>query len=57
VNAEPIAISKNHVYMNKFASASDEDFKTISSHLHVMVKAATENADKNWKRYGRNEGE
>jgi DNA-binding GntR family transcriptional regulator len=57
VNAEPIAINKDHVNINKFASANDEDFKTISSHLRVMVKAATERADANWRRYRRDEGE
>ena len=50
MNAEPIAINKDHVYMTKFASANDEDFKTISSHLHVMVKAAIEKTDASWRR-------
>jgi len=43
--------------MVKFASAGDEDFKTISSHLYLMVQAAPKKIATNWGRYHRmNEG-
>jgi hypothetical protein len=37
--------------MAKFASADDEDFKTISSHLLLMVRAAQTKINKNWAPY------
>jgi len=37
--------------MVKFASADDEDFKTISSHLYLMVQAAPKKIVTNWGRY------
>jgi hypothetical protein len=51
VNAEHIAINKDHIYMNKFASANDEDFQMISSHLCIMVGAAKRRIDANRGRY------
>jgi hypothetical protein len=42
--------------MVKFASADDEDFKTISSHLYLMVQAAPKKIVANWGRHHTNEG-
>jgi hypothetical protein len=51
VNAEHIAVNKNHIYMNKFGYANDEDFQMISSHLRIMVEAAKRRIDANWESY------
>ena len=56
MNAEHIAINKDHIYMNKFASANDEDFRMISSHLCIMVGASKKRIDENWRRYNGVEG-
>lgn len=37
--------------MVKFASADDEDFKVISSHLSLMVQVAPTKIITNWRRY------
>jgi hypothetical protein len=56
MNVEPIPINKDHVNIAKFASANDEDFKTISSHLSLMVGAAPNRIVSNWRRYRTSEG-
>ena len=37
--------------MVKFASADDEDFKTISSQLYLMMQTAPKKIVTNWGRY------
>ena len=53
VDAEAISINKNHVDMSKFPSAKDEDFRTISKHLSIMLKAAPHKIAQNWENHRR----
>jgi hypothetical protein len=56
VNAEKIAIYKNHVGMVKFSSEEDEDYRTLRDHLNDMVRKAPEKVAEKWRQYKKREG-
>jgi len=56
VNAEAIAINKDHVGIAKFASSNDEDFQTICGHLNSMVSMAPQRITEKWSLDKRHEG-
>ena len=56
IDAEPIAMNKDHVNMAKFMSREDEDYKTLSAHLRYMATIAPLKIAKRWQMYGTNEG-
>jgi len=56
VNAETVAINKDHIGMAKFTSSEDEDFKTICGHLGSMVSNAPQKIAENWELHKRQEG-
>jgi hypothetical protein len=56
VNAEAIALYKDHVGMAKFSHAGDSDFKTISSHLSILTQDAPQKIAERWNRYRINDG-
>lgn len=51
VNAEEIAINKNHLEMVRFHSDKDEGFKKISLILGLMVSEAGPQIDNKWRRH------
>lgn len=56
-DAEPIAISANHVNMVKFASKESNEYKAVSGHLKVMVQSCRDVVSLRWKQEDRfNEG-
>lgn len=56
-DAEPIAISANHINMVKFASKENNEYKTVSGHLQVMVQSCRDVVALRWEQEDRfNEG-
>lgn len=49
-NAEPIVIHADHINMVKFASKDDNDYKTVSGHLQIMVDSASDVIAAQWEK-------
>jgi hypothetical protein len=56
VNAEAIAINKDHIGMAKFDSPQDDDFQTICGHIRLMVGNAPKRIAERWQRNKKREG-
>ncbi len=56
VNAEAIAINKDHVGMAKFDSLQDDDFQSIRGHIRLMIGNAPKKIDARWQRHKKHEG-
>jgi hypothetical protein len=48
-DAEPIVIHADHINMVKFASKEDSGYRTVSGHLRVMTRNATEVIRSHWE--------
>jgi hypothetical protein len=48
-NAEPIVIHADHINMVKFASKEDNGYRTVSGHLQIMARNASEVIDTRWE--------
>ena len=56
-DAEPIAISADHINMVKFASKESNEYKLVSGHLQVMVQDCRDVVALRWEQEDRlNEG-
>jgi len=51
VDAEPIALHKNHESIAQFDNEGDEDFKTVAAHLFLMTRAAPSEIAERWRLY------
>jgi hypothetical protein len=48
-DTEPIAIHADHVNIVRFASGDDSGYKTVSGHLRIMARSATEVIRARWE--------
>ncbi|KAF3031307.1 hypothetical protein E8E12_000040, partial [Didymella heteroderae] len=53
VDGEPIAVHADHINMVKFASKSDDGYKTVSGHLRLMAKNAGDVIGLRWETEGK----
>ncbi|KAF3029576.1 hypothetical protein E8E12_000791 [Didymella heteroderae] len=52
-DGEPIAVHADHINMVKFASKSDDGYKTVSGHLRLMAARASDVIGGRWDTEGR----
>jgi hypothetical protein len=52
-DAEPIVIHADHINMVKFASKDDSGYRTVSGHLRIMARSATNVITERWEEEGR----
>lgn len=48
VNADVMAIKKDHREMVRFSTSEDPDFKNVARQLRLMAKAATDSVTQKW---------
>ena len=48
-DAEPIVIHADHINMVKFASKDDSGYRTVSGHLRIMARSATNVITERWE--------
>ena len=48
-DAEPIVIHADHINMVKFASKDDGGYRTVSGHLRIMARSATNVITERWE--------
>lgn len=51
VNAEEIAINKDHRNMVRFGSIGDSGFEKVSQHLAIMAEEAPSRVEERWQQY------
>jgi hypothetical protein len=49
VDAETIALHKDHIGISKFGSLQDEDFLTVSGHVKLMIIKAPKRIAERWR--------
>lgn len=52
-DAEPLAISADHLNMVKFASREDEGYEKVSGHLQLLAEDAPDAIIARWEEQGR----
>jgi len=56
VNAEDIAVAKDHRQMVRFDSENDDDFQDICGRLQIMITEAPEVVSRSWNIWERVNG-